>query len=132
MVESLRVTKITQNGFRKQEVKSSFLLQIITFLSTVQRTILRRKSERVAPVGAVLTVGSSHARYPSGNRTLSIWMGQAAIVALRYPRSILDGPVESVQALQILGAVKAMAHQGVDDALHFRRDGVALDEFPDC
>ena len=22
-----------------------------------------------------------------------------------------------------------MAHQGVDDALHFRRDGIALDEF---
>jgi hypothetical protein len=34
--------------------------------------------ERVATVSAVLTVGFSHARYLSGNRTSSIWMGHDA------------------------------------------------------
>jgi hypothetical protein len=33
--------------------------------------------ERVATVTAFVTVGFSHARYPSGSRTSSIWMGHA-------------------------------------------------------
>jgi hypothetical protein len=38
--------------------------------------------QRVATASAVLTVGASHARFPSGNRTSSIWMGRAATIAL--------------------------------------------------
>jgi len=36
----------------------------------------------VAIASAVLTVGFSHAPYPSGKRTSPIWMGHAAAVAL--------------------------------------------------
>ena len=38
--------------------------------------------EPVATFSAALTVGFSHARYPSGKRASSIWMGHAATVVL--------------------------------------------------
>jgi hypothetical protein len=38
--------------------------------------------KRVASVSAVLTVGFSHARCPSGNRASSIWMGHEGSLQL--------------------------------------------------
>jgi len=46
----------------------------------LRRAAKSSRSERVASV--FLTVGFSHARYLKGNRTSSIWMGDAATVAL--------------------------------------------------
>ena len=45
-------------------------------------------TRRVATVTAFVTVGSSHARYPSGNLTQSVWMGHAATIALSKAKSL--------------------------------------------
>jgi hypothetical protein len=51
--------------------------------------------EWVATVSAVLTGGFSHTRYPSGNRTLSIWRGPRAIanskLQIQDGKEILNG-----------------------------------------